>query len=81
MAPEAVPPPFRDVRYQSQFVLQQSGAVAVSEEEFEDWEPQVGPSVLLSSLPAPPNETTTPSPTEAPLTSCHPVDHLSSLEG
>lgn len=45
---EAVPPPFKDVRYQSQVVLQQSAAVAVSEEEFEDWEPQVGPTVLLS---------------------------------
>lgn len=45
---EAVPPPFKDVRYQSQVVLQQSAALAVSEEEFEDWEPQVGPTVLLS---------------------------------
>lgn len=46
--PAAVPPPFKDVRYQSQVVLQQSAAVALSEEEFEDWEPQVGPTVLLS---------------------------------
>lgn len=44
---EAVPPPFKDVRYQSQVVLQQSAALAVSEEEFEDWEPQVGPTGLL----------------------------------
>lgn len=45
---EAVPPPFKDVRYQSQVVLQQSGTLAVGEEEFEDWEPQVGPTILLS---------------------------------
>lgn len=48
MTLEAVPPPFKDVKYQSQFVLQQSGAMAVGEEEFEDWEPQVGPTILLS---------------------------------
>lgn len=36
-------PPFKEVRYQSQFELLPGGAYAVSEEEFEDWEPQVGP--------------------------------------
>lgn len=44
VTPETLPPPFRDVRYQSQFELLPSGAYAVSEEEFEDWEPQVGPT-------------------------------------
>lgn len=52
--PDAVPPPFKDVRFQSQVVLQQSAAVAVSEEEFEDWEPQVGPIVLLLPHPLTP---------------------------
>lgn len=57
MALEPLPPPFKDVRYQRQF---EGGAYAVSEEEFEDWEPQVGPSplslffflLLPQSLPA-----------------------------
>lgn len=44
VTPEPVPPPFKDVRYQSRFELQPSGAIAMSEEEFEDWEPQVGPT-------------------------------------
>lgn len=44
MTPEPVPPPFKDVRYQSQVELQRGGAYAVSEEEFEDWTPQVGPT-------------------------------------
>lgn len=44
MTPEPLPPPFKDVRYQSQFELQPGGAYVVSEEEFEDWEPQVGPT-------------------------------------
>ncbi len=43
VTPEPLPPPFKDVKYQSQFELQTGGAYAVSEEEFEDWEPQVGP--------------------------------------
>uniref|UniRef100_H3DPY6 Ig-like domain-containing protein n=1 Tax=Tetraodon nigroviridis TaxID=99883 RepID=H3DPY6_TETNG len=51
--PAAVPPPFKDVRYQSQVVLQQSAAVALSEEEFEDWEPQavVSPLQEVSAVP------------------------------
>lgn len=65
---ETVPPPFKDVRFQSQVVLQQSAAVALSEEEFEDWEPQVGPTVLLSPpfltpfgfSPPPPSHATPP---------------------
>lgn len=44
VTPEPLPPPFKDVRYQSQFELQPGGAYVVSEEEFEDWEPQVGPT-------------------------------------
>lgn len=44
--PEPLPSPFRDVRYQSQVEFQRGGAYAVSEEEFEDWEPQVGPSAF-----------------------------------
>lgn len=89
---EAVPPPFKDVRYQSQFVLQQSGTLAVSEEEFEDWEPQVGATILLSLccltpfgfVPPPHNETMTRCPrclTEAPpnfLSPCR--THQSSLQ-
>lgn len=43
--PEPFPPPFRDVRYKTQ--LDSRGAYAFSEEEFEEWEPQVG---LMSSL-------------------------------
>lgn len=43
MTPEPLPPPFRDARYQSQFELQAGGTYTMSEEEFEDWEPQVGP--------------------------------------
>ncbi|MEQ2203417.1 hypothetical protein XENOCAPTIV_029751, partial [Xenoophorus captivus] len=34
---EPLPPPFKDIRYQRQF---EGGAYALSEEEFEDWEPQ-----------------------------------------
>lgn len=41
---ERPPTLFRDIRYERQF---EGGAYAVSEEEFEDWEPQVG-----SSLPS-----------------------------
>ncbi len=48
VTPEPLPP-FKDARYQSQFELQPGGAYAVSEEEFEDWEPQVGPTPSLSS--------------------------------
>lgn len=44
---EPLPPPFKDIRYQRQF---EGGAYAVSEEEFEDWEPQVGSSALSSSF-------------------------------
>lgn len=44
---EPLPPPFKDVRYQRQF---EGGAYAVSEEEFEDWEPQVGPPLLSSFI-------------------------------
>lgn len=55
---EPLPPPFKDVRYQSQFELQPGGAYAVSEEEFEDWEPQVGPTPVAVILPSlPPNLT------------------------
>lgn len=43
---ERPPTLFRDVRYERQF---EGGAYAVSEEEFEDWELQVG-SFLPSSL-------------------------------
>lgn len=45
--PEPPPPPFRDVRYLSHF---EGGAYAVSEEEFEDWEPQVGPPFTSPTL-------------------------------
>lgn len=46
VTPEPLPPLFKDVRYQRQF---EGGAYAVSEEEFEDWEPQVGPSLCPPS--------------------------------
>lgn len=66
---DAVPPPFRDGGYQSQVVVQQRAALAVSEEEFEDWEPQVGPSLLLCLMfnpcglsPPHRSQTITPSP-------------------
>lgn len=36
-------PPFKDPRFQSRLEVQAAGG-AVSEEEFEDWEPQVGPT-------------------------------------
>ncbi|XP_078030945.1 uncharacterized protein LOC117251148, partial [Epinephelus lanceolatus] len=52
VTPEPLPPPFRDVRYQ--FESQLVGAQAVSEEEFEDWEPQVGLTPLAVILPSPP---------------------------
>ncbi|KAL7385130.1 hypothetical protein ABVT39_016267 [Epinephelus coioides] len=43
VTPEPLPPPFRDVRYQ--FESQLVGTQAVSEEEFEDWEPQEAAAV------------------------------------
>ena len=54
VTPEPILPPFKDVRYQSQFELQTSGAYAVSEEEFEDWEPQVGQTAIAAVLPSQP---------------------------
>ncbi|KAM6978117.1 LOW QUALITY PROTEIN: titin-like [Tautogolabrus adspersus] len=45
VTPSPSPPPFKDVRYQSQFEVQAGGAYAVSEEEFEDWEPQEAAAV------------------------------------
>uniref|UniRef100_A0A3B3XJ54 Ig-like domain-containing protein n=2 Tax=Poecilia mexicana TaxID=48701 RepID=A0A3B3XJ54_9TELE len=41
---EPLPPPFKDIRYQRQF---EGGAYAVSEEEFEDWEPQEAVAVPM----------------------------------
>lgn len=49
--PEPLPPPFKDMKYQSQFEVRTGGAYAGSEEEFEDWEPQVGLTSFVSSPP------------------------------
>lgn len=43
---EPLPPPFKDVQVGRQI---EGGAYAVSEEEFEDWEPQVGSSLCPPS--------------------------------
>ncbi|KAK2840469.1 hypothetical protein Q5P01_014209 [Channa striata] len=47
--PESLPPPFKDIRYQSQIEFPQGGAYAVSGDEFEDWEPQEGAAVPTRS--------------------------------
>lgn len=41
-------PPFKDPKYHTQAEVQACGAV--SEEEFEDWEPQVGPDSITRSV-------------------------------
>ncbi|KAI3355751.1 hypothetical protein L3Q82_004200 [Scortum barcoo] len=51
LTPEPLPP-FKDTRYQSQFELQTGGVYAVSEEEFEDWEPKEAAAVP-ARLPEP----------------------------
>ena len=40
VTPKASPPPFRDPQYHSEVHLQ--AGLTVAQEEFEDWEPQVG---------------------------------------